>query len=108
MTRLFYKIRPKGVLFYKIDVKSSHVEQAVRNWCLIIVLNLYLFRFEHREENRKDCLRTLYALLEESYKANQLVHDTRTSYVKERLRANPQFMERLRAKTLQKGASLPS
>ncbi|KAF1002488.1 hypothetical protein AG4045_004716, partial [Apium graveolens] len=65
-------------------------------------------RFEHREENRKDCLRTLYALLEESYKANQLVHDTRTSYVKERLRANPQFMERLRAKTLQNGASLPS
>ncbi|KAG6589616.1 hypothetical protein SDJN03_15039, partial [Cucurbita argyrosperma subsp. sororia] len=57
-------------------------------------------RFEHREENRKDCLRTLFSLIEEAGKANKLVEDARTSYVKERLRANPQFMERLRAKKM--------
>ncbi|KAK2647948.1 hypothetical protein Ddye_015437 [Dipteronia dyeriana] len=57
-------------------------------------------RFEHREENRKDCLRTLYSLIEESGKANKMVDDARASYVKDRLRANPAFMERLRAKTI--------
>ncbi|KAK0587192.1 hypothetical protein LWI29_018833 [Acer saccharum] len=57
-------------------------------------------RFEHREENRKDCLRTLYSLIEESGKANEMVDDARASYVKDRLRANPAFMERLRAKTI--------
>jgi len=57
-------------------------------------------RFEHREENRKDCLRTLYSLIEESGKARKLVENARASYVKERLRANPAFMERLRAKTM--------
>ncbi|KAI4350960.1 hypothetical protein L6164_005362 [Bauhinia variegata] len=57
-------------------------------------------RFEHREENRKDCLRTLLSLIEEAGKANKLVDDARASYVKERLRANPAFMERLRTKTM--------
>ncbi|CAL5213961.1 unnamed protein product [Lathyrus oleraceus] len=57
-------------------------------------------RFEHREENRKDCLRTLLSLIEEAGKANKLVDDARTSYVKERLRGNPAFMERLHAKSL--------
>ncbi|KAG7021628.1 hypothetical protein SDJN02_15354, partial [Cucurbita argyrosperma subsp. argyrosperma] len=47
------------------------------------------------EENRKDCLGTLFSLIEEAGKANKLVEDARTSYVKERLRANPQSMERL-------------
>ncbi|MED6181037.1 hypothetical protein PIB30_015721 [Stylosanthes scabra] len=56
-------------------------------------------RFEHREENRKDCLRTLLNLIEEAGKANKLVDDARASYVKGRLKANPAFMERLRAKT---------
>ncbi|CAN4086671.1 unnamed protein product [Withania somnifera] len=57
-------------------------------------------RFEHREENRKDCLRTLFALIEEAGKANKMVEDVRTSYVKLRLKANPAFMERLHAKTM--------
>ncbi|KAL6134119.1 hypothetical protein ACLB2K_066352 [Fragaria x ananassa] len=57
-------------------------------------------RFEHREENRKDCLRTLLSLIEEAEKANKLAEDARVSYVKERLRANPAFMERLRNKTM--------
>ncbi|XP_004303117.1 PREDICTED: uncharacterized protein LOC101309172 [Fragaria vesca subsp. vesca] len=57
-------------------------------------------RFEHREENRKDCLRTLLSLIEEAEKANKLAEDARISYVKERLRANPAFMERLRNKTM--------
>ncbi|XWS10011.1 hypothetical protein CRYUN_Cryun39dG0038900 [Craigia yunnanensis] len=56
-------------------------------------------RFEHREENRKDCLRTLFALIEEAGKANKLADEARTAYVKNRLRANPAFMERLHAKT---------
>ncbi|XP_057492151.1 uncharacterized protein LOC130777745 [Actinidia eriantha] len=62
-------------------------------------------RFEHREENRKDCLRTLFALLEEAGKANKLVEDARTSYVKQRLRANPAFMERLHSKALANNGS---
>ncbi|XVF18819.1 hypothetical protein REPUB_Repub11eG0056000 [Reevesia pubescens] len=57
-------------------------------------------RFEHREENRKDCLRTLFALIEEAGKANKMAEEARTLYVKNRLRANAAFMERLRAKTL--------
>ncbi|XP_028788412.1 uncharacterized protein LOC114744406 [Neltuma alba] len=57
-------------------------------------------RFEHREENRKDCLRTLLSLIEEAGKANKLADDARASYVKQRLRANPGFMERLHAKTM--------
>ncbi|KAK9106670.1 hypothetical protein Syun_022681 [Stephania yunnanensis] len=56
-------------------------------------------RFDYREENRKDCLRTLLSLIEEAKKADALVEEARTSYVKDRLRANPAFMERLRAKT---------
>nr|XP_010926904.1 uncharacterized protein LOC105049066 [Elaeis guineensis] len=55
-------------------------------------------RFEHREENRKDCLRTLYALIEEAVKADKLVEEARNAYVKDRLKANPVFMERLKAK----------
>ncbi|KAI3407867.1 MRP-S28 domain-containing protein [Psidium guajava] len=62
-------------------------------------------RFEHREENRKDCLRTLLSLIEEAGKANKLVDDARALYVKSRLRANPAFMERLRAKTEKMRAS---
>lgn len=62
-------------------------------------------RFEHREENRKDCLRTLFSLIEEAGKANKLVEEARTQYVKERLRANPQFMERLRTKSFEKKGS---
>ena len=60
----------------------------------------FFYRFEHREENRKDCLRTLYSLLEEAGKADKLVEDARASFVKDRLKANPAFMERLRAKTM--------
>jgi len=56
-------------------------------------------RFEHREENRKDCLRTLYTLIEDAMKADKLVEDARNAYVKGRLEANPQFMERLKRKT---------
>ncbi|KAK8542740.1 hypothetical protein V6N13_136706 [Hibiscus sabdariffa] len=62
-------------------------------------------RFEHREENRKDCLRTLFSLIEEAGKANKMAEEVRTSYVKNRLRANPAFMERLRAKTMKLQAS---
>ncbi|CAN1797635.1 hypothetical protein LINPERHAP1_LOCUS21355 [Linum perenne] len=54
--------------------------------------------YEHREENRKDCLRTLLSVIEEAGKANKLAEDARVSYVKSRLKANPAFMERLRAK----------
>ncbi|KAK6141778.1 hypothetical protein DH2020_024477 [Rehmannia glutinosa] len=57
-------------------------------------------RFEHREENRKDCLRTLFALIEEAGKARKLVEDARISEVKERLKANPKFMQRLQTKKL--------
>lgn len=56
-------------------------------------------RFEDREENKKDCLRTLLSLIEEAGKANKMVEDARTAYVKKRLKANPQFMARLHAKT---------
>ncbi|KDP35181.1 hypothetical protein JCGZ_10715 [Jatropha curcas] len=64
-------------------------------------------RFEHREENRKDCLRTLFSLIEEAGKANKLAEDARASYVKGRLRANPAFMERLHAKiTKQKAEAI--
>ncbi|CAL9772858.1 unnamed protein product [Musa acuminata subsp. burmannicoides] len=56
-------------------------------------------RFEHREENRKDCLRTLYALIEDAAKADKLVEETLNAYVKDQLKANPYFMERLKAKT---------
>lgn len=69
---------------------------------------MIFYRFEHREENRKDCLRTLYALIEDAVKADKLVEETRTSYVKERLRANPAFMERLRAKAAATKRSLPT
>lgn len=53
-------------------------------------------RFEHREENRKDCLRTLYALIEDAAKADKLVEKARNDYVKDRLKSNPKFMERLK------------
>ncbi|GAV88602.1 MRP-S28 domain-containing protein, partial [Cephalotus follicularis] len=45
-------------------------------------------RFEHREENRKECLRTLFDLIEEAGKANKLAEDARVSYIKDRLTAN--------------------
>ncbi|XP_047322786.1 uncharacterized protein LOC124926579 [Impatiens glandulifera] len=53
-------------------------------------------RFEHREENRKDCLRTLFGLIEEAGKARKLVEDAQTSYMKDKLKGNPEFMARLR------------
>ncbi|XP_076942975.1 uncharacterized protein LOC143613029 [Bidens hawaiensis] len=62
-------------------------------------------RFEHREENRKDCLRTLFGLIEEAGKADKLVDDARTGYVKTRLRANPKFMELLNAKVMKNEGS---
>ncbi|CAA7410445.1 unnamed protein product [Spirodela intermedia] len=58
-------------------------------------------RFDHREENRKDCLRTLYALIDDARRADDLVKETRTAYIKDRLRANPKFMEHLRGKLAQ-------
>ncbi|CAN6445966.1 unnamed protein product [Victoria cruziana] len=54
-------------------------------------------RFEHREENRKDCLRTLYALIDDAEQADKLVAEARTDYLKQRLRGNPEFMQRLRS-----------
>ncbi|KAL4578063.1 hypothetical protein LXL04_014178 [Taraxacum kok-saghyz] len=65
-------------------------------------------RFEHREENRKDCLRTLFGLIEEAGKADKLVDDARTSYVKDRLRANEKFMEKLNAKIMRNRKGLKS
>ncbi|VAH64188.1 unnamed protein product [Triticum turgidum subsp. durum] len=56
-------------------------------------------RFDHREENRKDCLRTLYALVEDAMKADVLANAARDAYVKGRLQANSQFMDRLKMKT---------
>ncbi|PIA38756.1 hypothetical protein AQUCO_02700159v1 [Aquilegia coerulea] len=65
-------------------------------------------RFEHREENRKDCLRTLLALIEEAAKARKLAEDTRATHSKDRLKANPAFMEKLRAKAMKmKGSQSP-
>ncbi|GAV59923.1 MRP-S28 domain-containing protein, partial [Cephalotus follicularis] len=57
-------------------------------------------RFEHREENRKDCLRTLFYLIEEVGKANRLAEDARVSYVNDRLTTNSVFMERLLSKAI--------
>lgn len=54
-------------------------------------------RFEHREENRKDCLRTLIALIDEAEKADTFVAEVRIAGIKERLKSNPEFQERLRA-----------
>ncbi|CAI9754128.1 unnamed protein product [Fraxinus pennsylvanica] len=67
-------------------------------------------RFEHREENRKDCLRTLFALIEEAGKARKLVEEAGTSKIKERLKANPKFMQRLQAKMAKtrESTSLPA
>ncbi|KAJ1254597.1 hypothetical protein BS78_K027100 [Paspalum vaginatum] len=62
-------------------------------------LTLISERFEQREENRKDCLRTLYTLIEDAMKADKLVEDARNAYVKGRLKGNSQFMERLKRKT---------
>ena len=61
-------------------------------------MGLFNYRFDNREENRKDCLRTLYALIDEARKADSLVNEARNEYIKNRLRANPQFMEKLRGK----------
>ncbi|XP_078149068.1 uncharacterized protein LOC144544432 [Carex rostrata] len=55
-------------------------------------------RYEHREENRKDCLKTLYGLIEDAVKADKLVEEARITYVKERLKKNMLFMERLKSK----------
>lgn len=63
-----------------------------------IIFSTFRLRFEHREENRKDCLRTLFALIEEAGKARKLVEAARISEVKERLKANPKFMQRLQSK----------
>lgn len=63
-------------------------------------------RFEHREDNRKDCLRTLLKVVEEAGKADALVEDVQKEYVKERLKANPEFMARLHAKTKQSSSSI--
>lgn len=57
-------------------------------------------RYDHREENRKDCLRTLFALIEEAGKANKLVEEARANFLKEKLRANPSFMEKVRKKKM--------
>ncbi|PKA57539.1 hypothetical protein AXF42_Ash020083 [Apostasia shenzhenica] len=66
-------------------------------------------RFEHREENRKDCLRTLYALIEDAAKADKLVEDTRDAYAKNRLKSNPHFMEKLKAKVkLRRSPQIPA
>lgn len=65
-------------------------------------------RFEDREENRKDCLRTLLNIIEDAGKANKLVDEARTSYVKQRLKANPEFMARLLAMTNQAPADVPA
>ncbi|KAH9604515.1 hypothetical protein KSS87_005917 [Heliosperma pusillum] len=65
-------------------------------------------RFEHREENRKDCLRTLLSIIEEAGKANALVDETRIAYVKQRLKANPAFMARLHAKTKKAPDAIPA
>lgn len=62
-------------------------------------------RFEHREENRKDCLRTLFALIEEAGKATKLAEEARVSYCKDRLRANPAFMVRLHSKITGQGSN---
>lgn len=53
-------------------------------------------RFEHREENRKDCLRTLYALIEDAAKADKFVEEARNAHAEDRLKSNPKFMERLK------------
>jgi len=82
----------------------KHLQQVLKQSHLFSLLQ----RFEHREENRKDCLRTLYALIEDAMKADKLVEETRKSYVKDRLRANPQFMERLKAKTAKMQGALPA
>lgn len=63
------------------------------------------YRFEHREENRKDCLRTLFALIEEAGKATKLAEEARVSYCKDRLRANPAFMVRLHSKITGQGSN---
>lgn len=76
----------------------------MQNFDLIVPIGLVV-RFEHREENRKDCLRTLFALIEEAGKADKLVEEVRTRYAKGRLRANTQFMERLRTKSMEKKGS---
>lgn len=44
-------------------------------------------------------MRTLYALIEDAMKADKLADDARNAYVKGRLKANFQFMERLQLKT---------
>lgn len=62
-------------------------------------------RFEHREENRKDCLRTLFALIEEAGKATKLAEEARVSYCKDRLRANQAFMVRLHSKITGQGSN---
>ncbi|KAL9230854.1 hypothetical protein vseg_006149 [Gypsophila vaccaria] len=65
-------------------------------------------RFEHREENRKDCLRTLLSIIEEAGKANAFVDEARAAYVKQRLKANPAFMARLHAMTKQAPTPVPA
>ncbi|CAA2995510.1 uncharacterized protein LOC111393304 [Olea europaea subsp. europaea] len=55
-------------------------------------------RFKHRDENRKDCLRILFALIEEAGKVRKLVEETGTSNIKERLKANPNFMQSFQVK----------
>lgn len=70
--------------------------------------SLVIIRFEHREENRKDCLRTLLALIEDAETADELVEKARHACVKDRLKANPHFMQRLKAKTAKLQLAAPA
>lgn len=65
-------------------------------------------RWEQREENRKDCLRTLYALIEEAMCGEKLASETRNAFVKSKLRTNAPFMEKLRTKVANLQPSLPA
>ncbi|GLJ46696.1 hypothetical protein SUGI_0984360 [Cryptomeria japonica] len=56
-------------------------------------------RFANREENRKDVLRILYALIEEAQKADVYVREAHTAIMKEHLKTNPEFQKRLRVQT---------
>ncbi|CAN1309938.1 hypothetical protein LINPERPRIM_LOCUS27880 [Linum perenne] len=85
-----------------MEMVTKHIEVSKLVEGTMVRWSLYsdeaYCRYEHREENRKDCLRTLLSVIEEAGKANKLAEDARVSYVKSRLKANPAFMERLRAK----------
>lgn len=52
-------------------------------------------------------MRTLYGLIEEAAKANKIAEDIRTAYVKQRLQANPAFMQKLQVKIMRSKESNP-